>query len=114
HYDSRLKEFVTTPPVRSWAEPVYHMYVVRAERRDELAQHLKQLGIQTGIHYPVPNHQQPAVTATFSSLPPLPRTEAAVPEILSLPIFGEMTIEEADRVCDGVAEFSRGRTVRSP
>jgi len=105
HYNQRLQGIVQTPPQRPWAEPVYHMYVVRASRRDDLAKFLKDHRIETGIHYPVPNHQQPAVTARFSGIPQLPRTEQAVKEILSLPIFGEMTIEEADLTCDAILNF---------
>src|ERR1051325_3435420 len=105
-YNERLKGVVlATPPERSWAKAVYHMYVVRAERRDELQKFLKEKGIETGIHYPVPNHLQPAVTALFPFTPKLPKTEAVVKEILSLPISGEITLEAADRVCDAIEEF---------
>lgn len=104
-YHERLKYIVVTPPERPWAKAVYHMYVIRAPRRDELQKFLSERGVQTGIHYPVPNHQQPAVTNRFHHLPRLPRTEQAVTEILSLPIHGEMTLAAADRVCDVIAEF---------
>jgi dTDP-4-amino-4,6-dideoxygalactose transaminase len=105
HYTRRLAGLVTPPPERPWASPVYHMYVVRCARRDALQTFLKDRAIETGIHYPVPNHQQPAITHRYPALPPLPRTEAVVKEILSLPIHGEMTLEAADRVCDAIAEF---------
>lgn len=104
-YDARLAGLVCTPPNREWSLPVYHMYVVRCERRDELQQFLKERGIGTGIHYPIPNHRQPAVTALFPNLPKLPRTEQLVREILSLPIHGEMTLDEADQVSDRIVEF---------
>jgi dTDP-4-amino-4,6-dideoxygalactose transaminase len=107
-YRERLREVVAVQPERAWAEPVYHMYVVRAQRRDELQRFLKERGIATGIHYPLPNHRQPAVTSRFSPLPGLPKTEAAVREILSLPIHGEMPLGEVDRVCDAIAGFYRG------
>ncbi len=105
HYHSRLKGIVTTPPERDWAHAVYHMYVIRCERRDELQKFLKELNIETGIHYPKPNHLQPAVTGRFPLVPRLPRTEQWVKEILSLPIHGEMSLEAADRVCDAIAQF---------
>ncbi|MHB8519322.1 MAG: DegT/DnrJ/EryC1/StrS family aminotransferase [Limisphaerales bacterium] len=104
-YHERLKGLVATPPEQPWARAVYHMYVVRVERRDELQKFLKERGIDTGIHYPVPNHQQPAITAKFRNLPRLPKTEAAVKEILSLPIHGEMPLADVDRVVDTIAEF---------
>jgi dTDP-4-amino-4,6-dideoxygalactose transaminase len=83
------------------------MYVVRAQRRDELQKFLKENAIETGIHYPVPNHQQPAITSRFRDIPALPRTEQAVKEILSLPIHGEMSLAAADSVCDAMAKFYR-------
>jgi dTDP-4-amino-4,6-dideoxygalactose transaminase len=104
-YNERLKGIVQTPPERPWATAVYHMYVIRAERRDELARHLQQSGIGTGIHYPVANHQQPAITKLYKDIPRLPRTEQAVKEILSLPIYGELPLEDVDTVCDCIAEF---------
>ncbi len=104
-YNQRLAGIVQTPPEKPWAKAVYHMYVVRAPRRDELAKFLQQRGIGTGIHYPVANHQQPAITSQFKVLPKLPRTEQAVNEILSLPIYGELALEDVDYVCDCIAEF---------
>lgn len=104
-YDQRLGDRVVTPPVRPWAEPVYHMYVIRTPNRNALAAHLKRQGIGTGIHYPVANHRQPAITALYSDLPSLPNTESWVDEILSLPIHGQMPLAQVDRVCDAVLSF---------
>ncbi len=105
HYSRRLKGLVKTPLEQSWATPVYHMYVIRTERRTELAKFLQQRGIGTGIHYPTPNHQQPAVTKLYNDLPKLPKTEQAVQEILSLPIFGELSLSDVDYVCNSIEEF---------
>ena len=104
-YNERLKGIVPTPIEKPWARAVYHMYVIRSEKRDELQKFLKERGIDTGIHYPVPNHQQPGVTSRFQNIPRLPKTEQAVKEILSLPIHGEMTLDTADKVADAIAEF---------
>ena len=104
-YTERLSDVVVTPKEMPWATAVYHMYVIRAERRDALQKHLKENGIETGIHYPVPNHQQPAVTNLFSNIPALPKTEKVVTEILSLPVHGEMPVADADRVCDVIMDF---------
>jgi dTDP-4-amino-4,6-dideoxygalactose transaminase len=104
-YNQRLAGIVKTPPVRDWATPVYHMYVIRAEKRDELQKFLKEKNIETGIHYPKPNHLQPAVIGRFPNTPRLPRTEQAVKEILSLPIHGEMPLAAAGQVADAIAEF---------
>ncbi len=105
HYTERLKGLVTPPVERPWAKAVYHMYVIRTPKRDQLAQFLKSQGIETGIHYPVPNHQQPAVVGRFGPQPSLPKTEQAVKEILSLPISGELSMTDADRVCDAIGQF---------
>src|SRR2546430_16171801 len=69
---------LTLPAEREHARHVYHLYVVRTPRRDELAAFLRSRGIQTGLHYPVPSHRQPAV-ARFNP-PTLPRTERLLPE----------------------------------
>ncbi len=104
-YRERLSDKVAVPPERPWAEPVYHMFVIRTRRRDALADFLKARGISTGIHYPVANHQQPAMTARYEDIPTLPNTEQWVDEILSLPIHGQMPIDEVDRVCDAIEAF---------
>lgn len=104
-YNERLRGLVQTPPERPWARAVYHMYVVRCERRDELQKFLKDRNLETGIHYPKPNHLQPAVTGLFPFVPKLPHTEQAVKEILSLPIHGEMSLESADQVSAAIADF---------
>src|SRR3989454_10784736 len=71
------------PADRPGARHVYHLYVVRTPRRAELAAYLRERGIQTGVHYPVPTHRQPAVEHFAPS--PLPATERLVDEILTLP-----------------------------
>ena len=104
-YNERLADAVQTPPEKPWARAVYHMYVVRTARRDALANYLRSKEIGTGIHYPVANHQQPAITKMYLDLPKLPMTEAVVKEILSLPIYGDLPLEDVDYVCDSVLEF---------
>jgi perosamine synthetase len=104
-YTERLSGAVQTPPEKEWAHAVYHMYVIRTERRDDLAKHLHSVGISTGIHYPVPNHRQPAITKLYPDLPKLPRTEKVANEILSLPIYGDLPLDDVDYVCDAVLEF---------
>jgi dTDP-4-amino-4,6-dideoxygalactose transaminase len=91
------------PAERPHAHHVYHLYVVRTPRRTELAAFLKTRGIQTGIHYPVPTHRQPAVER-FTG-PALPQTERLVDEILTLPISAGHTEAEIDAVVAAVREF---------
>ena len=91
------------PSEREHAHHVYHLYVVRAEGRDRLAAYLKDRGIQTGIHYPVASHRQPALENVTPAA--LPRTERIVDEILTLPLSSGHTDEEIDRVVTAVRGF---------
>jgi dTDP-4-amino-4,6-dideoxygalactose transaminase len=91
------------PSERAHARHVYHLFVVRHERRGDLAAWLKDRSIQTGIHYPVPSHRQPAVENLAA--PALPRTERLVDEILTLPLSSGHTDEEIDRVATAVRGF---------
>jgi dTDP-4-amino-4,6-dideoxygalactose transaminase len=105
-YAEGLKGLPTvTPVVKDWAEPVFHLYVIQTPRRDELAAYLKEKGIQTGIHYPIPNHQQPGVVNTDGLQPALEKTEEGVKKILSLPNYPELEKEKVDYVCATVREF---------
>jgi len=91
------------PAERSGARHVYHLYVVRTPRRAELAAFLKERGIQTGVHYPVPTHRQPAVERFAPA--PLPVTEQLVDEIITLPISAGHTDAEIDAVSAAVRAF---------
>lgn len=94
---------VRLPSERAGARHVYHLYVIRTDRRDALAKYLKERGIATGIHYPVPCHRQPAVESLAP--PALPVTERLVREILTLPISAGHTEAEADEVAAAISEF---------
>lgn len=83
------------------ATPVVHLQVVQVDGRDELREDLAQLGIQTGIHYPVPCHLTPAFAAWATR--PLPVAERAAQRILSLPMFPHLATEQVDRVVEAVA-----------
>jgi dTDP-4-amino-4,6-dideoxygalactose transaminase len=103
-YSERLAGLSLVLPVeRPSARHVYHLYVIRTPRRDALARFLKERGIQTGIHYPVPCHRQPAVERLFP--PTLHRTEQIVQEILTLPLSAGHTDAEIDHVATVVREF---------
>jgi dTDP-4-amino-4,6-dideoxygalactose transaminase len=105
-YNDGLKgTSVVTPKARDWAEPVYHLYVIQTPVRDRLADYLKEKEIQTGIHYPVPCHVQPAVKTTLGPQPKLGRTEEVVAQILSLPMYPELEKEKVDFVCAAIKEF---------
>ena len=91
------------PQERAGARHVYHLYVVRTARRSELAAHLAARDIQTGVHYPVATHQQPAVERFLPAA--LPVTERLVEEILTLPLSAGHTDAEIDVVVDAVRSF---------
>jgi dTDP-4-amino-4,6-dideoxygalactose transaminase len=89
-------------------ESVYHMFVIRLanhDAREGLARRLKEKGIETGVHYPVPNHQQPAITELYGTPVSLPRTEDYVRRILSLPMFPALTEAEVKTVADEIKAF---------
>ena len=92
-----------TPFEASSAKAVYHLYVIRVENREGLREHLSSVKIGTGIHYPIPLHLQPPYrTQGFGSFPV---TEKVANEILSLPMYPQLTQEQQSRVVDEVLRF---------
>jgi dTDP-4-amino-4,6-dideoxygalactose transaminase len=85
-------------------EPVYHLYVIRAEKRDALSSRLKRKGIATGIHYPVPVHLQPAYRDLGFARGSFPVTEKYAETILSLPMYPELTPALIEKVATAVVE----------
>ena len=100
---------VKTPRVAPHRTHVFHLYVVRDPRRTELQEFLTQRGIQTGIHYPVPIHRHAAYADLGYPLGSFPVSERLSEEILSLPMFAELTDAQIGAVCDGVRAFSQAR-----
>jgi dTDP-4-amino-4,6-dideoxygalactose transaminase len=96
---------VDTPRTAPWAEPVYHLYVVRSQAREDLQEHLQSAGIASGFHYPIPLHLQPALKDLGYRLGDFPITEKYANEIISLPMFPEMTEQQVDRVSREVKIF---------
>jgi dTDP-4-amino-4,6-dideoxygalactose transaminase len=95
-------------PVPPGSEPVWHLYVVRTSRRDELASHLRSRGIGVGLHYPQPPHLSPAYAALGFGEGAFPLSEALSRELLSLPLFPGMTDEQLDTVVAAVTRFFAG------
>lgn len=89
------------PREQPYARGVYHLFVVRHPRRDAFARALAELGVGTLVHYPVPLHQQ-AAFADPAGMPRLPVAEQACAEILSLPLYPELSDELAQRVVEAV------------
>ena len=106
-YSSLLAETDVTTPAEDPADRhVFHLYVVRSTRRDALLQHLKGAGVGAGVHYPVPLHRQPAYVARGAGDVSLPHTERAAREVLSLPLYPELTGGQIETVADAVASFA--------
>ena len=85
----------------------WHLFVVAHQHRDELLAFLRERGIGTGIHYPVPVHLQPAYRNRLQLRLPLPNTEKAAAQVLSLPLYPELPVESAERVANTVLEWVR-------
>lgn len=96
---------VCPPRVDPANEHVYHQYTIRAERRDELAAHLKSRGIGHAIYYPVALHLQPCFARLGYARGSLPASEAAMASVLSLPIYPELTDVQQDAVVAAIREF---------
>jgi len=96
---------LTLPEVRSGVTHVYHQYVVRLPQRDALRTYLRQAGIGTLIHYPAPVHLQPAYQGRLPIVAPLPWTEQVAKQVLSLPIFPQLSDDQARRVGECIVRF---------
>jgi dTDP-4-amino-4,6-dideoxygalactose transaminase len=97
-YTSLLEDVVATPETAVWAQPVWHLYVIRAGNRDELREALTAGGVATGLHYPLPLHLQPALAMLGHRAGDFPVTEAWASTLLSLPMFPELTQPEIEHV----------------
>ena len=99
--------WVVTPHEPAWSRAVYHLFVIRTEGRDAMAAHLKSKGIGTGIHYPVPLQQQKAYCWLQYKGGDFPVCEMVSSQILSLPMYPQITSEQQARVVDEVLRFAR-------
>jgi dTDP-4-amino-4,6-dideoxygalactose transaminase len=96
---------VVLPFEASWSEPVYHLFVVRTSDRDRLREALREAGIETGIHYPIPLHLQKAYSHLGYQRGAFPVTEKAAGEILSLPMFPSLQLDEQRLIVSAVHNF---------
>jgi dTDP-4-amino-4,6-dideoxygalactose transaminase len=99
---------VICPRVLPERRHVFHIYAIRCQQRDALQQALRDQNLQTGIHYPIPVHLQPAYADLGYKAGDFPTTEAIAAEELSLPLFPELTEEQVAQVADAVQKFQRG------
>jgi dTDP-4-amino-4,6-dideoxygalactose transaminase len=97
-YTELLDGNVTTPEVADWANPVWHLYVIRTAARDRVRDALGAEAIASGMHYPVPLHLQPALASLGHRAGDFPVAEAWAEAALSLPLFPELAPGELERV----------------
>jgi dTDP-4-amino-4,6-dideoxygalactose transaminase len=97
---------ISLPYEPAWSKAVYHLYVVRTSDREGLISHLKEAGIGTGIHYPIPLHLQNAYISLNYSRGDFPAAESASAEIVSLPMFPQLTSEQQATVVEEISAFT--------
>ncbi|MFN8627909.1 MAG: DegT/DnrJ/EryC1/StrS family aminotransferase [Candidatus Binatia bacterium] len=108
HYSERFSAFdVRVPRELPGEVHVYHQYVIRTSQRERLRAHLQGAGVETGIHYPVPLHRQPSWQRRYGASSSFPRAERLADEILSLPVFPDLTDAEVEHVVGAVTAFFR-------
>jgi dTDP-4-amino-4,6-dideoxygalactose transaminase len=110
-YNERLGDSAVVTPVEDGlGTHVYHQYTIRSPQRDRVREALASAGIASAIYYPVPLHQQEVFAADCAGVR-LPVVEKAAAEVLSLPMYPELTEEQIDRVCRTVLDVLRGQGV---
>jgi dTDP-4-amino-4,6-dideoxygalactose transaminase len=105
-YRERLKDLpLVLPAAVPGNEHIYHLFVIRVAKRDALLEVLGRQGISCGIHYPIPVHLQKAYAHLGHRAGSFPVSERVAPEILSLPMYPELTEEQLGCVCDAIRAF---------
>jgi dTDP-4-amino-4,6-dideoxygalactose transaminase len=99
-------EGVITPKVPDWAEPVWHLYVIRVKDREGLLKHLQDNGVGCGYHYKLPIHLQPAFSFLGHGEGDFPVTEKVMREIISLPMFAELNEDQIKYVAETTKKFT--------
>jgi dTDP-4-amino-4,6-dideoxygalactose transaminase len=105
---------ILCPYEPSWSQAVYHLYVIRTVSRDRLMSYLKEKGIGTGIHYPIPLHLQKAYKSLNYVSGDFPVTERVASEIVSLPLFPHLTAAQQEKVAEEIVTFARNCSGDSP
>jgi dTDP-4-amino-4,6-dideoxygalactose transaminase len=106
-YMDKLKgSQVILPTIRPEAKPVWHLFVVRVKNRDAFQAFLKDKGIATGVHYPIPLHQQQAYGYMQMPAGSLPVTEQVAAEIVSLPMYPELSDGDIDEVVSAILAYA--------
>lgn len=108
YYNKRINReipFIKTPIIDKKARSVFHLYVIQTPKRNKLLNYLSQKGIQTGIHYPKPLHLQKALKNLGYKKGAFPIAEKVSSQILSLPIYPELTFKQQDYIVESIKSF---------
>jgi len=107
YYNKKIKNipYITTPFVDKFVTSVYHLYVMRTKKRNLLIKYLSSKGIQTGIHYPIPLHLQKSLSSLGYKNGDFPVAEAISKEILSVPLYPELTIFKQEYIVESIKDF---------
>jgi dTDP-4-amino-4,6-dideoxygalactose transaminase len=100
---------VDLPTEMPWARHVYHVYTLRTEERDALQAALNAEGVQTAVHYALPAHLQPAYSDLGYSRGAFPQSEKAAKEVLSLPLYPEITDVQIQKVAQALTSLTAAR-----
>ena len=96
---------IRLPTEADWGQHAYHLFVIRADARDELQAFLAERNISTGLHYPLPLHLQKAYAGMKLGKGSFPITERTAETLLSLPMFAELRADQVARVAEAIREF---------
>ncbi len=105
YHELLAKTPLQLPREADWAESVYHLYVVRHPRRDDLKKHLEAHKVGCALHYPLPLHLQKCYASLGHKAGDFPVTEKAARECLSLPIYPELTDDQVQHVAAVIKDF---------
>jgi len=106
YYASNLQNYpINLPLIRENVEAVFHLFVIQVEDRKKLLSYLLKKGVQAGIHYPVPVHLQPSYKGRLKTSSNMNITETLADKIISLPIYPELSLDNAEIVTDSIKNF---------
>ena len=105
HGNTGALNTIIPPYEPEWTKAVYHLYIIRAQKREDLQKYLSENGINTGLHYPIPLHLQDAYKRSGLTNGSYPITEKVSNEILSLPMFPQLTSKQIEYVTSKIKQF---------